>query len=91
VQAIGKVERAPQSLVSGGPSLEAAVIGHRKMFVDSKAGWCESKVLAREFLPIGQLISGPVIINEMSATTLVFPGQTATVDPLGNIIVEVNQ
>jgi hypothetical protein len=32
-----------------------------------------------------------VIINEMSATTLVFPGQTATVDPLGNIIVEVNQ
>jgi N-methylhydantoinase A len=90
VQAIGKVERAPQSLVSGGPSLADAVIGHRKMFVDGKAGWCESKVLGRELLPVGQRFFGPVIINEMSATTLVFPGQAATVDQFGNIIVEIN-
>lgn len=90
VQAIGKVERAPQSLFSGGPSLEGAVIGHRKIFVDSKARWCESKVLARERLPLGQRFFGPVIINEMSATTLVFPGQAATVDQFGNIIVEIS-
>jgi N-methylhydantoinase A len=41
-------------------------------------------------LPVGQRFFGPVIINEMSATTLVFPGQAATVDQFGNIIVEIN-
>jgi len=34
-------------------------------------------------------IPGPAAINEMSATTLFFPGQTARIDPWGNLVVKV--
>jgi N-methylhydantoinase A len=36
-------------------------------------------------------LAGPAIVNEMSATTLLLPGQTATVDAFGNIVVEIGR
>ena len=35
--------------------------------------------------------AGPAIINEMSATSLILPGQTVHADRWGNLIVETNQ
>ena len=51
--------------------------------------WRETAVYQRERLPVGIDIAGPAAINEMSATTLFFPGQTGRVDPWGNLIVKV--
>ncbi|MCX7339665.1 MAG: hydantoinase/oxoprolinase family protein [Hyphomicrobiales bacterium] len=90
VQATGAVNKAPQSRITGGPSLGAAVIGHRQLYVDTRHGWQKATVFDRDRLPVGVAIMGPAIINEMSATTLLFPGQSAIVEPFGNIIVEVN-
>lgn len=89
VQAIGEVPKAPQAKVAGGASLDAARIGRRRMFVDLAQGWCETPVYQREQLPIGIDIAGPCVINEMSSTTLVFPGQTARIDAWGNLIVRI--
>ncbi len=90
VQATGAVRKAPQSRVAGGPSLTTAAIGERRLYVDARQGWRDATIYDRERLPVGITIPGPAIINEMSATTLVFPGQTAMVEPFGNIIVEVS-
>jgi len=89
VQAIGSVSKAPQANIAGGGSLAAAVIGERRLYADADQGWRDAAIYARERLPVGVQFHGPAVINEMSATTLVFPGQTAVVDPYGNLIVEI--
>ena len=39
----------------------------------------------------GDIIPGPAIITEMDSTTLVESGCTATVDHVGNILINPNQ
>jgi N-methylhydantoinase A len=89
VQAVGAVKQAPHARIGGGASLDAARIGRRPVFVDIANGWVEADVYAREALPVGVPFAGPAIVNEMSATTLLLPGQSATVDAFGNILVEI--
>ena len=89
MQAIGDVPKAPQARIAGGKSLADAVIGRRAMYIDAARGWRETSVYQRERLPVGVDIPGPAAVNEMSATTLFFPGQTARIDPWGNLVVKV--
>ncbi|WP_431281316.1 hydantoinase/oxoprolinase family protein [Humitalea sp. 24SJ18S-53] len=85
--AVGHVPRgAPEPPPTGGTT-EAARIGSRRVFFDPRHGWRDAPVYARELLPVGALLAGPAVIEEMSATSLVFPGQAATLDADGNIIV----
>ena len=46
-------------------------------------------VYERTRLPAAATVHGPCVINEMSSTTIVLPGQSATVDPHGNMILQV--
>jgi N-methylhydantoinase A len=39
-------------------------------------------------LPVGAEISGPAILEQPDATTVVEPGLVARVDALGNILIE---
>jgi N-methylhydantoinase A len=91
LQAIGEVPKAPQARVEGGPSLAAAEIGRRRMYVDAKHGWMDSVVYQRERLPVGIEFAGPAVVNEMSSTTLIFPGQVARIDTWGNLIVRIGR
>jgi N-methylhydantoinase A len=49
----------------------------------------DTAIYAREELPLAAVVTGPAIIEEPSATTVVHPGQRAHVDRLGNIILEL--
>jgi N-methylhydantoinase A len=89
LQAIGEVPKAPQAKVAGGASLAGAETGHRPLYVDAARGWREACVYARGVLPAGARVPGPAVINEMSATTVLLPGQTGRVDEWGNLILEV--
>jgi N-methylhydantoinase A len=89
LQVIGEVPKAPQARIDGGLSLEGAVAGHRPVYLDQHHGWREAIVYQREHLPVDVAFAGPAIVNEMSSTTLVLQGQTAQVDPFGNLIVRV--
>ncbi len=53
------------------------------------AGWAECPVWWREALLAGNEIAGPAIIEEISATTVLYPGDSAHVDAIGSLIVEV--
>jgi N-methylhydantoinase A len=44
----------------------------------------------RELLPVGQIILGPAVILEKTATTLVIPNWLIQADTLGNLILERN-
>jgi N-methylhydantoinase A len=92
LQAIGTVPKAPLEPVTGGSlerGLPGALKGRRKVYCGAASGWRETPVYRRAALPVATPIAGPAIIDEMSATTLVLPGQSAVVDRLGNIIVRI--
>ncbi len=89
VQSVGEVPKPPVIMFVGGPSIEGARIGSRPVYIDTRHGWQDSAIYERTRLPAAATVHGPCVINEMSATTIVLPGQSATVDPHGNIILQV--
>ena len=65
-------------------------IGHRPVYFDAANGWMETPVLDRGRLGLGACIAGPAIVQEMSATTLLHPGDQAEVDDAGNLVITVS-
>ena len=54
-------------------------------------GWLDTPVYRREHLKEGQAIAGPAIVEQSDTTVLIEPDCAATVDRLGNIIIQVTQ
>ncbi|HEY2815815.1 MAG TPA: hydantoinase/oxoprolinase family protein, partial [Casimicrobiaceae bacterium] len=61
--------------------------GSRAVYFDGE--WHDTPVLARESLATGDQISGPAIIEQLDATTVLDPGDRARVDALGNLIIAI--
>ncbi|MGA5691602.1 hydantoinase/oxoprolinase family protein [Cytobacillus pseudoceanisediminis] len=53
-----------------------------------EVGWVETKVYYRNLFGKGMEIFGPAIVEEQSASTVIYPGQSLTVDEYGNLIIE---
>jgi N-methylhydantoinase A len=53
-------------------------------FVD---GYADTPIYWRPDLPPGAMVTGPAVIEEYGSTVPLHPGFTATVDPLGNLVV----
>ena len=96
VTAIGLIDtpRLPRLAAGQAEPPEAAMIGQRPVFFENdlggNAGWRDTQVVAREALLAGNLIAGPAVIDEISATTVLYPGDVATVHPTGSLLVEVS-
>ena len=84
--AVGRValERRPPA---SGP-VGAAQVATRRAWLPEAGGAVTVPVLDRERLGPGHVIAGPAVIDQMDATTLVLPGQRATVDPWLNLLIE---
>jgi N-methylhydantoinase A len=74
-------------IATAGP-LEAALIGELDVYFGENGGESRANVYDRERLPPGAVLDGPVLIEEATATTLVLPGQRATIDRFGLIAIE---
>lgn len=61
----------------------------RPVRFDARAEPLATPVYERSALPPGVRLDGPAVIEEASSTLLVPPDATATVDPSGNILVEL--
>jgi N-methylhydantoinase A len=73
-----------RELPPAGP-LDAARTGGQIVFFE--AGPAEVSIYARERLGAGARIAGPAILTQLDATTLVLPGQMATVDRFGSVLI----
>jgi len=49
--------------------------------------WHEAAIYDRGKLGVGTLVTGPAIVVEMDSTTLILPGHAATVDKVGNLLI----
>jgi N-methylhydantoinase A len=68
-------------------SLAKAKIGQRDVWFAGAP--VTTPVYDRTALPIGVTVEGPAIFNQMDTTTVIEPGDRATIDEFGNLIVEV--
>jgi N-methylhydantoinase A len=64
---------------------DRAQTGAREV-VFEQSGRVATPVYARALLQPGDCIHGPAIVEEFGSTTVVFPGQQASVDPFANLL-----
>jgi N-methylhydantoinase A len=67
-------------------SVEEAYKGERQVIFDE--GFLATPTYERDRLPVGATLSGPLIVEEPAATTVVFPGQRLSVDEYGFLHIE---
>jgi N-methylhydantoinase A len=70
---------------SAGPDASAAIRGERPVFFEQAGGFVPCRVYDRAGLRAGHRLLGPAVVEQMDATTLVLPGQAASVDRYRNI------
>jgi len=69
-------------------AVQDALIGHRDVWLAETGRFEPCAVYDREKLAPGHVLGGPAVIEQMDATTLLLPEETATVDPWLNLVVE---
>jgi N-methylhydantoinase A len=93
--AIGKVESPELPALAPGaatPPAEARLETREVFFEGEELGergrWVAAPVLARERLLAGNILEGPAVIEEVSSTTVLYPGDRARVHATGALLVE---
>ena len=71
-----------------GPDASAAIAGTRNVWLPEAGGFVPCPVYDRDRLRAGNRFTGPAIVEQMDATTLVLPGMVATVEPYMNLLLE---
>lgn len=71
---------------SGLQSPRKSLIGERRVFINGNR--LKTNIYDRALLCAGNRVSGPAIVTEYSATTVVLPGWHARVDRYGNLLME---
>jgi len=64
---------------------------HRQVYFSEADGFLDCPIYLRYRLGNGACVSGPAIVEEMDATTVVSPGHHATVDGHGNLLISPDE
>ncbi len=89
--AIGRRKPVPMEALApkgNAMDLDGATVGSRQVWF-AAGGWQDTPVAERKRLSPGAAFSGPVIVTQMDCTSVIEPGDRASVDAVGNIILEV--
>jgi N-methylhydantoinase A len=89
IEATGAVRKAElRAHAEAGPDASAAIVRHRPVWLEEARDYVNTPVYARDAVRPGNRFSGPAIVEQMDATTLVPAGMTARVDAWLNLILE---
>jgi N-methylhydantoinase A len=69
-------------------TMAEALIGRRELYLGEAEGMRRADVYDRDRLPPGAMLPGPALIEEPTTTTLVLPGQNASIDRFGLLLIE---
>ncbi len=67
-------------------SSEVAIVGESPIYYEGND--YNATLYDRDQLSPGHVVTGPAIVMEMDSTTVVLPGYHATVDGVGNLLIE---
>lgn len=90
VTAFGKVPKPKIGKITRATSLSEAKIENRSVYYEQQ-GWVETPVFNRELLPVNEIVSGPAIVEEKAAVTVIYENQQLYLDDYGNIIIEMEE
>jgi len=85
---IGTMSRPRLMKIASAKNAEAALKSERQVYFPGKKGFVKCNIYERALLGAGASVEGPCIIEEMDSTILVNPGQEASIDSYGNVIIE---
>jgi N-methylhydantoinase A len=85
---IGKPRQTPLAASTG--TIDDALISVRPVEFGVLGGRIDTPIYAREKLSAGDTIAGPALIQEYASTTVLAPGDTLTIDRLGNLDIKVD-
>ena len=77
-----------EQLAKAGPDARAAVIDETSIYFEGADH--AAFVYDRTKLLAGHRVPGPAVVCQMDTTTLILPGHTGEVDPVGNILIRPN-
>ena len=96
VTAVGVIDAPELPRIAQGREQPAAAAraGRRRVFYETddpgQAGqWLQAQIYRREQLLAGNVIRGPAVIEEISATNVLYPGDVARVDRFASMLVDV--
>jgi N-methylhydantoinase A len=77
------------SLYAEGEKVTNPVVDHTTRSVYIKGNWVTAQIYKRDDLPVGYTVYGPAVIEEQGCTSVLGPGDVATVDSRMAIVVTV--
>jgi N-methylhydantoinase A len=88
----GVVDKPAMRKVARGTATppRAASAGTRPVYFRDR-GFVPTKTFARAALAAGNRIKGPALVEEHASTAVLMPGDTATIDPWGNLVIAVGK
>jgi N-methylhydantoinase A len=78
-------------LAAAAGTAERARTGERPLYDFARGDFAPAGIYDRARLAPGDRITGPAVINQFDATTVVLAGQTVTVDPFGILVIEMGE
>ena len=78
--------KADISIPKGSGDVSGALIHQSRFFYEGD--WYEAGIYDRGQLGAEDVVAGPAIVSEMDSTTVVLPGYSATVDAVGNLLIQ---
>ena len=78
--------KADISISKGSGDVSSALIHQSRFFYEGD--WHEAGIYDRGRLGADDVVAGPAIVSEMDSTTVVLPGHSATVDAVGNLLIQ---
>ena len=88
VAATGRVRRLTLPLAPRAARAPRSRPARRPVFF-SATGWLDGACYERENLPRGAVLTGPAVVEQLDATTVILPGQRATVDGHGDLVIQL--
>jgi N-methylhydantoinase A len=88
VAAAGRVRRFTIPAVERRRAVRSRPARRRVYFAG--VGWTACPAIDREQLGVGDVVTGPAIVEQLDATTVVPPGRRATVDRVGNLVIRAS-
>lgn len=89
--AIGKLDKPPFARSDVEKHEAKTPDKTREVYFSSNGGWATVPIFDRDNLAAGAQISGPAIIDQFDATTVIPPGDWAEIDEWGNIRIHIGQ
>ena len=78
--------KADISIPKGSGDVSGALIHQSRFFYEGD--WHDAGIYDRGRLGAEDVVTGPAIVSEMDSTTVVLPGYSATLDTVGNLLIQ---